>query len=383
MLNRLNSPLISTLIVGIIISLFIFGRLYRSGFDFSSFVVAGDTFCDPALVPQNLIVLRNSVGYDGQFYYRLSLNPFTSQVREFGITIDSPPIRHQRILYPLLTWTLSLGNPSLVPVIMVLINFISLCVMGWLGGAYAQTLKEHALWGIFLPLYPGFLFTLARDLVEILEITLLLGSLFLIRRSKPVAATLLLALAVLTKETALLVAIAALIVYVFEWWKGKEVKSLRWYYFTLPMAIFFLWQAALFYNWGRFPIHASGSSNLALPFVAPAGFLLDMSALQTNFQRHNFIELIFLAGFSFAVFYHLRWSAATRLEIVSCLLYAALAVSLGRAVWIEDWAFFRAASQFCALGTIIIIASKGKIKAFVFGCSCLFWLYLSSRLILD
>src|SRR5206468_13025460 len=124
-----------------------------------------------------LTVLSKSSGFDGQFYYRLALNPFTSQATEFGITIDVPPLRHQRILYPLLTWILSLGRPSLVPMVLVLINFIALCVMGWIGGAFSQSLKQHALWGVFLPLYPGFLLVLSRDLVEILEVSLLLGSL--------------------------------------------------------------------------------------------------------------------------------------------------------------------------------------------------------------
>lgn len=379
MLYRLNSPLVSSLIVAIIISLFIFGRLRQSGFDFSSFVVAGDYFCDPALVPQNLTVLRHSTGFDGQFYYRLSLNPFTSQVTEFGMTLDAPPLRHQRILYPLLTWILSLGNANAVPITMVLINFVCLCAMGWLGGVYAQALKQHALWGIFLPLYPGFLFTLRRDLVEILEITLLLSSLFLIRRSKPLVATLLLSLAVLTKETALLITVAALLVYAFEWWKSKGVRTLCWYYFTVPMAIFFLWQVVLSYNWGVLPIYASGSSNLGIPFVAPTSLLLNTAALQTSFQRHTFIELIFLIGFSSVTLYHLRSTTGTSLERISCLLYAALAVSLSRSVWIEDWTFFRAVSQFCALGTIIIIGSRRKIKPFMFGCSFLFWLYLVMR----
>ena len=380
MLNRLNSPLASSLIVAILISFFIFGRLYQSGFDFSSFVVAGDRYCNPALVPQSLTVLRNSGGFDGQFYYRLSLNPFTSKVTELGITLDAPALRHQRILYPLLAWILSLGDADPVPIILLLINFISLCAMGCLGGTFAQTLKQHALWGIFVPLYPGFLFTLSRDLVEILEITLLLGSLLLIRRSKPIGATLLLTLAVLTKETALLVAVAAVFLYVFEWWKSKEVGTLRWYYFAVPIAVFFLWQVVLFYNWGMFPIYASGNSNLGIPLVGPTSFLLDMAALQTPFQRRAFIELIFLIGFSFGVLYHLRSTAATSLEIVSFLLYGALAVSLSRAVWMEDWTFFRAVAQACALGTIIIIASKTKIRGFIFGWSCLFWLYLFIRL---
>jgi hypothetical protein len=381
MLSRLNSPLVSALIVALVISLFIFGRLYQSRFDFSSFVVAGDTYCDPAGVPQSLTVLRNSAGFDGQFYYRLSLNPFTSQVTEFGITLEAPPLRHQRILYPFLTWSLSLGRAELVPVMLVLINFISLCVMGWIGGAYAQTLRQHALWGLFLPLYPGFLFTLSRDLVEILEITLLLGSLLLIRRSQPVAATLLLALAVLTKETALLVAAAALLVYVFKWWRDEDAGPLRWYYFAVPLSVFFLWQIALFYNWGVFPIYASGHTNLGLPLLGPASFLSEMAQLQTPFQRRTFVELIFLIVFTSGILYQLRSTAASTLEITSWLLYAALAVSLSRAVWIEDWTFFRAVAQSCALGTIIMIAgTKARVKAFIFGCSSLFWLYLFVRL---
>jgi hypothetical protein len=380
-LRRLNSPLLSALVVAVIIFLFIFSRLYQAGFDFSSFIVAGDYFCDPAVAPRNLTVMRHSTGFDGEFYYRLSLNPFTAQATEFGITLDNAALRHQRLLYPLLTWVLSFGNPTVVPVMMILINFAGLCLMGWLGGVYAQTLKQHALWGIFLPLYPGFLFTLRRDLLEILEITLVLSSLLLIRRSKPVVATLFLSLAVLAKETALLIAIAALLVYAFEWWKGKVVRTLRWYYFAVPLSIFLLWQVVLFYNWGDLPIYASGSSNLGIPFVAPARLLLNVTVMQTWFQRQTFIELIFLCGFSLAILYHLRSTAATSLERIACLLYLLLAVSLGRSVWTEDWTFFRAVSQFCALGTIAIIGSQRKTKPFVFGCSFLFWLYLVIRVI--
>lgn len=380
MLNRLNSPLITSVILVIIIFPFIFGRLYQSGFDFSSFVVAGDSFCDPAHVPQGLTVLRNSTGFDGQFYYRLSLNPFTSQVTQFGITLDSPPLRQQRIFYPFLTWLLSLGNARAVPIVMVLINVIALIAMGWLGGSYAQTLKQHALWGIFLPLYPGFLYTLSRDLVEILEITLLIGSLFLIRRSKPIAATVFLSFAVLTKETALLVVIAALLVYVFRWLKGKDEGTLRWYYFAVPMTIFLLWQLALFYNWRAFPIYASGNSNLGIPFAGFISSLFEMAALQTFFQLRTFIELVFIIGFTFGILYNLRSTAVSSLELISWLLYGALAVSLSRKIWIEDWTFLRAVAQFCAIGTLIVIAGKAKVKAFIFGCSGLFWLCLFIRL---
>ncbi|HKO62192.1 MAG TPA: hypothetical protein VJV03_13600 [Pyrinomonadaceae bacterium] len=358
------------------ISLFLFGRFYQSDFEPSSFVVAGDYFCNPQVVHPSLKVEPNSAGFDGQFYYRFALNPFTSQRIERGIEIDSPALRHQRILYPVLGWILSAGNPALVPLVMILINFVALCAMGWMGGIYAQTLRQHALWGVFLPLYPGFLFTLSRNLVEILEISLLLGSLLLVRRNKPLAATLLLVLAVLTKETALLVAMAAAIVYLFEWLKGSATEKIKWHYFVAPFIVFALWQVTLFFNWGEFPIRASGNANFGVPLYGPVNFFLDIASLDNFAEWKAFIETIFLAVFCFAVIYSLRPSIASKHEKVCWLLFTLLAVSLTRAVWSEDWTFLRASSHAYTLGAIVLIASDSKIKKVIFGLALVIWLYL-------
>jgi hypothetical protein len=380
MLNRLDSPRYALLITVLLASLFLFGRFYQSNFDPSSFVVAGDYFCNPQMVHPSLTVLPNSTGFDGQFYYRFALNPFTSERVERGIEIDSPPLRHQRILYPLLAWLLSAGNPALVPMVMIFINFVALCAMGWIGGIYAQTLRQHALWGLFLPFYPGFLFTLSRNLVEILEISLLLGSLLLVRRNKPLAATALLVLAVLTKETALLVAIAAALVYLIEWFRGRAMEKIKWHYFVVPFIVFALWQVTLFFNWGEFPIHASGNANLGVPLFGPASFFLDMASLENFSELKGFVEMIFLAVFGFAVIYHFRSSVASRHEKLCWLLFALLAVSLTRVVWVEDWTFFRASSHAYALGAIVIIGSESKIKKAVFVFSLIIWLLLFSWL---
>ena len=65
-----------------------------------------------SLVPKNLTVTRGNVGHDGQFYYRFALNPFTSKITEYGVTLDAPAYRQQRILYPAVTWALALGNAN-------------------------------------------------------------------------------------------------------------------------------------------------------------------------------------------------------------------------------------------------------------------------------
>ena len=166
---------------------------------------------------------------------------------------------------------------------MLLINYSALCLLGWLGGVYAQTFKQHALWGLFLPLIPASLLSLTRDLVELLEVTLLVSSFLLLHRGKQLWAAILLTLAVLTKESALLVAGAALLSYVVAWRGGKK-ECLRWHYFTLPIVTFLIWQTALLINWQELPVLA-GRMGIGIPFSGFISFFLDASTFQTPLQR--------------------------------------------------------------------------------------------------
>ena len=326
-------------------------------------------------------MLKGSAGFDGQFYYRLALNPLTNKPTEFGITLDEPPLRHQRILYPLLASALSFGNPRLLPAVLILLNFSVLCLMGWLGGCYAQTLKQHALWGIFLPLYPGFLLALSRDTVEIFEAAILLGSFLLLRRRRTVLATAVVVLAILTKETSILIIVAGALVSLVARWRQQSKVSIPWYYVVVPMAAFALWQFVQFLIWREFPLLSSGSNNLGIPFVGPARALLDAAIFQRPFQIRKTAELIFLLGFGVTVVSQLRSTNATRHEVFSWLLITLLAISLGASVWVEDWTFVRVLSVFYVLGAIILIAGKGKIKYLVFGCSLVFWCLLFFKLL--
>ncbi|HLL74212.1 MAG TPA: hypothetical protein VK421_03030 [Pyrinomonadaceae bacterium] len=378
-LARLDSPLAPTLLIAAAAGLFVFGVLRANGFDASWFVTAGDRYCDPARVPPGLSVRPNSDGFDGQFYYRLALDPLASRRTDYGITLDVPALRHQRILYPLLARALSFGSARLLPWAMILINFAALCLLGWLGGLYARSLQKHALWGVFPATYPGSLLTLTRDLVELSEVALLVGSLLLLRRGRHVAATLLLVLAVLAKETALLVAVGAALVYAADWLRGRG-RRVRWHYFAAPLAVFVLWQAVLFYNWGEVPVFA-GRINLAAPFKGFAGFLADAAQYRTPLQRRALPELLYLVAFAAAVLYCVRSTLAWAHEIICWLLYGALALLLSRAIWVEDWTFLRAVTEFCVLGAIILVGSRSRVRVPIFACSLAFWLFLFLRLL--
>lgn len=124
--------------------------------------------------PSDLVVVRGN-GYDGQFYYRLALDPADLARRAFGIELDSAS-RLGRIGYPALAWLLSGGGrPFLVPAALVLANLIGLGILGWSGARVALDSGRHALWGLVAPAYWGYLWSLGRDLTEILAAALLTG----------------------------------------------------------------------------------------------------------------------------------------------------------------------------------------------------------------
>lgn len=378
--RRTDSPWLVLGIVSVVYLLFITARLSTHGYDASYFVTAGDKFCNLYLVPKNLRVINKSSGYDGQFYYRLALNPFTSTPTEFGVTFDSPSFRQQRIVYPFLVWVLSMGSVDRVPTMLILVNYLALCLMGWIGGAYAQSLKQHALWGIVLPLYPGFLLTLSRDLTEIVEVDFLLAGLLLIRRGRHLLATLLVTLAVLTKETSLLVPVGVMLACLAGAWQGKGAKGFTWRLSLFPLITYGMWQVFLFSRWEQLPLRG-GSHLLGLPLKGFVKFFLSTAALATESQRLWFVECCFILVFAVCVAYALGSTTAWTHEKLSWSLYVILVSLLTRSIWVEDWGFLRALSEFYVLGAIVVIGSRLKARAFLFVCSTVLWLFLSSNLI--
>jgi hypothetical protein len=357
---RFNSPDWSFIIGSTLLSLFLFASLQP--------IWQHDNFA-----------LTDWPQADGQFNYRLALNPFTKQPTEHGITLDRPAARQQRILYPLVVWLAAFGSARFVPALLIFSNYFALCLLGWLGGVYAQTLNRHALWGVLLPLYPGWLTVLRCDSPEILEVCLLLASLLCLQRKRHAIATLLLALALLTKETALLAALAAAFVYCVARWRRRE-PSIRWFYFAVPLAVFALWQAVLFYLWDTLAI-GNDRREIGLPFV---GFLrLFGSAVrqQAPMPRGTLIELSLIVGFALLVLLQLRTTVAAAFVRAAWALYAGWAFALNVHVWNTDWNFLRACAEFYLLGALITIGGRAPIKL-VLGASIIsLWLWQAYRLL--
>src|SRR3954462_461359 len=115
----INSPLAPAIVIAICYIAFLVPLLQKRGGDVSRFVIAGGGNVDASKVPAGLTVIPNIGGYDGLTFYRLALNPFTSEQAAHGIRLDNPPYRQQRIGYPFIVWILSLGHSAWIPALLV------------------------------------------------------------------------------------------------------------------------------------------------------------------------------------------------------------------------------------------------------------------------
>jgi len=369
--NLINSPILPLFLTALIYFTFIMLCLERYNFDFSRFVWAGKLFVDPEHAPKNLFI-RDDCGYDGQFYYRLSLDPFTCKQTDFGIKIDSPIYRQQRILYPLVIWSLSFGNHKLVPINMVLLNFIAICAMGWMGGRYLKENGLHAYFGVVFPLCSGFIFSLTRDLCEILEISLLMYAFLLFKRKKVFLSSLFLTLSILTKETAFIVVWAAFILYFIN--KLFQFRNnIKWFFPLIPGCVFVIWHAHLYWAWSGYNIIYDIKNNMGYPLVGFIKHFIFMNPAHYEGSPIYFFEMCLIILFSIVVVYSCFNSNVEILEKVSWFNYLIFVFCLTGSVWNWDSAYLRALSEFFLLGLIIIIDSKSWFKKPVMLVVCILW----------
>src|SRR5262249_38085732 len=253
--------------------------------DPTRFVVAGTTFVDPSLAPRGLYVSPGG-GYDGQFFYRLALDPARLAPEAFGIRFDVP-VRRARIGYPALAWALAGGRARAVPWTLIAANVAGVALLAFVGGVAARDAGRHPAWGLLLAAFPGFVFTVARDLSEVLAAAALVGGLLLYRRRRPVAAGLALGAAVLTRES-VLVAVAAL-ASVWLARNRRAVDSLAW---LIPLVAFVAWEAVVAADVGSLPLRGD-RSNLTAPFAGLAPKLVDW--LQEPLSKALVLRLAILA----------------------------------------------------------------------------------------
>src|SRR4051812_40880738 len=127
-----DSPWTTVVLSALLVGLFVALRLVSVG-EPPAFVAAGDQYVDAAAAPHELVVSRGS-GYDGQFIYRMELDPLPTTQTGHGITFDTPSYRAQRVVTPALAWGAVRVTPFGAAVSLLIVNVLALLVAAYFAG---------------------------------------------------------------------------------------------------------------------------------------------------------------------------------------------------------------------------------------------------------
>jgi hypothetical protein len=224
---RLASPWVVGAIVGVFYALLLVPGLAGNPYQFINIGRQYHAKGTSSAAIERSRPIDDKIGYDGQFYYFLAVDP--KHGRDY---MDAPGIIYSRIGYPMTVRAVSGGNASLIPYMMVLVN-LAAAIGGTL--AVAFLLRSRGLPAAFALLYgffPGLTIAVLRDLTEPLAFGLAAAGLLAFNpRSKwrLLASASLFGLAMLTRETvALFPAILALGLLVGTGTASSWRERLRW-----------------------------------------------------------------------------------------------------------------------------------------------------------
>lgn len=206
------------------------------------------------------------IGYDGQFYSYIALDPLHAAAH-----IDDPAGRMGRIIYPLLARLLAFGQPALIPWTLIAVNWLAVVGGTWLAALWLARRGVSPWWALIYGLSGGLCIGFALDLTEPLAYALALAGLLAldsaqdegnghVERSRLLTAGVLFALAALTRETALAFPVAVALAWLLQRRAGAErteprhgwshwLQTSRWQesaaLLTLAVAPYFVWKLAL------------------------------------------------------------------------------------------------------------------------------------------
>jgi hypothetical protein len=149
---------------------------------------------------------QDELGYDGQFYLFMALDPTNARYY-----LDAPAYRFQRPLYPAVSRLVAVGDPSLIPIAMLLVNWLA-AGAGTMFVALLLVQRRRSAWyALLYGLAPGLTLGVHRDLTEPLGFALCVAGVWCLARKdrhSHLAAGLLFGLAGLARQTSLVFPVA-------------------------------------------------------------------------------------------------------------------------------------------------------------------------------
>jgi hypothetical protein len=367
--QRLNRPIVPAVIAFLAWLGYALARLevWANG-NLSKFMLLGSGrtgFTQAKQLPPGVAIGDpNAAGYDGQFYYRLALDPFDWARTAFGITMDQS-YRYTRIGYPILAWVFSAGQHQVVPFVLVAINLVCVAAMAFLGGMFARDAGRHALWGLAFAAYFGLVISVGRDTAEPLAEACMLGGLLAYRRNKLVLSACLFAVGAITRETILFAPAAIAVTRLVAMARRRARPGLADLTWIVPACAYGILELAVhFVVKGKFPLLANGQRNLATPFTALVDALkFDVRHINTvhlSLIDIDLLEYATLAVFILAAFAVLLITSAPAHERLAFVFFVAELSLLSKQIWTSTFGDGRSLIEVYLMALVLLLATPPR-----------------------
>lgn len=245
----------------------------------------------PYLNSDDIRINRNQVGYDGQFFLTIALDPTLSNDGTIA-SLDFPRYRMKRIALPVLAYLLSSGNRQFIPYTIIFLNGLLMILAAVFLSRLRTDRDEQRNWGplLFFAI-PGIWVSFSFATAELAVAAFVVISYFYCSRNNSVPAALFVLLACLTKETAVLFFVGYIFVSLWErQWRRVAI-------YLLAMLPFLGWHLYLSI---AFPVNGTFSElgNFGYPFQGHIAKLWQLFVYEGHVNKNEYIfyTSLILAG---------------------------------------------------------------------------------------
>jgi hypothetical protein len=358
--------LLGPVVVALVVYLAALGVQLRSyGGDPTGFVQFGSEAAVTIRPPTDAYVQAGTIGYDGQFYYVLALAP---QIDSRAADVFEPfEYRAQRIAYPALSWLVAGGGSERrVPWALLVVNLVFALIATAAAAAWLRDKGRSGWLALAVGLSPGVLMTLLRDLTDVVGLAAALVALWAWSQSRERLTSLALVLAVLARET-MLVLVAAV---AYDAWRRRRDggRTTALVPLVLPALVCFAaWQAYATWRFGGdIPWTTAPSGLWDGPVIGAVGAI---PGLSDQPAREVAWDLAYLAICGVAVAAAGVALRRTREpETLFCASQAAIVVLLGEVFWIDHWSFTRVTAPLFASLLLAGVVARSRL-AVLTACS--------------
>ncbi len=266
------------LLIALLYAVFILLFLSKFNFNPSATIELSENyiFTYGGEIPSGIVVHKND-GFDGQFYYMMALNPSLDK-------IFLQPHFFQRILYPVLALILSLGIKELLPITLILINYVAIILSCYILMLILRKYKANLNLVFIFAFNVGLIISITRNLTEPLMTLLIICAIYFLDKKRHVISMIFFSFALLAREIALPLYVALLLYFFIK----LDFKKLGLYSFALIP--FLIWEYILFLKTGIIPLFLSFNS-ISRPFLGLINYLfnvshnLDIYLIEPSFQE--------------------------------------------------------------------------------------------------